>query len=383
MELNHEHDFISLLICKSIIGTITTDEQQVLDEWRRRNDYNESVYQRLTDVNRLQIEYHRHRLTDTARPLAEMKKRLGIGERRWPLRAVAAAVVGLLVGVSAWLFMQRQVEISQKDRVAAVTEISAGSTKALLTLANGETLELTDDTQKNQELLSDAQSPSLDSTPHVSEQVLTTPRGGEFRITLEDSTEVWLNADSRLTYPETFDDNQRRVTLEGEAYFKVAKDATKPFVVVSGSQEVRVYGTEFNVCAYSDEKDIRTTLVEGSISLRPINGNQSELMLTPGKQAIFDKAEETARVVSVDTEVITSWRTGVFVFEGQTMEQIIHSLSRWYDFDYEFRDAATAQTIFMGSIPKYSSFREVCDIFHKLGGVKLCQEGHKVIITAN
>ena len=126
-------------------------------------------------------------------------------------------------------------------------------------------MELSDDTQKNQELLSDAQSVSLASTPHVSEQELPTPRGGEFRNTLEDSTEVWLNADSRLTYPETFDGSQRRVTLEGEAYFKVAKDATKPFVVVSGSQEVRVYGTEFNVCAYSDEKDIRTTLVEGSI----------------------------------------------------------------------------------------------------------------------
>ena len=147
--------------------------------------------------------------------------------------------------------------------------------------------------------------------------------------------------------------------------------------------EVKVYGTEFNICAYSDDKDIRTTLVEGSVSLCPINGNHSELMLTPGKQAIFDRKEETARVVNVDTEVVTSWRTGVFVFEDQTMEQIIHALSRWYDFDYEFMDSITANTIFMGSIPKYSSFSEVCDIFHKLGGMKLSQEGHKVIITAN
>ena len=382
MELNNEHDFISLLICKDLIGVITADELQVLNEWRNRNSYNESVYQRLTDVKRLQIEYHRLRLTDTVRPLTEMKKRLRIGERRWGFRPVAATIAMLVVGVCAWLFLQRQGEGVLENKVAT-TEISAGSTKALLTLANGETLELTDDTQKNQKLLSDSQLASLASTPHVSDQVLTTPRGAEFRITLEDSTEVWLNADSRLSYPETFDGQQRRVTLEGEAYFKVVKDAAKPFVVVSGSQEVRVYGTEFNVCAYSDEKDIRTTLVEGSISLRPINGNQSELMLTPGKQAIFDKEDETARVVSVDTEVITSWRTGVFVFEGQTMEQIIHSLSRWYDFEYEFRDTATAQTIFMGSIPKYSSFDEVCDIFHKLGGVSLRQEGHKVIITAN
>lgn len=382
MELNNEHDLVSLLICKKVIGIITAEEQQVLDQWRKRNTYNESAYQRLTDMKRLQIEYNRLRLTDTTRPLAEMKKRLGIETSRWPLRSVAAAVSVLIVGVSAWLLLSQQGEMIPEKTIAS-TEIYAGSTKALLTLANGETLELTDNIQQNQKKLSDVLSVPISTSPRVAEQVLTTPRGGEFRITLEDSTEVWLNADSRLTYPETFDGKQRRVSLEGEAYFKVAKDATKPFIVVSGSQEVRVYGTEFNVCAYSDEKDIRTTLVEGSISLRPINGNQSELMLTPGKQAIFDKSEETARVVSVDTEVITSWRTGVFVFEEQTMEQIIHALSRWYDFEYEFKDAATAQIIFMGSIPKYSSFDDVCDIFHKLGGVKLRQEGHKVIITAN
>ncbi len=381
MELNNEHDLIPLLICKRIIGSILPDEQRLLDEWRGRNKYNEAAYLHLMDVKRLQIEYHRQRLTDTDRPLSEMKKRLGISEHRWHFRAVAAAVAVLVVGVTAWLFLQQPMGgVSKTDAVGM--EISAGTTKAVLTLANGETVELTADAKKNKTLLSDAQS-TYSQTRHVAEQVLTTPRGGEFRITLEDGTEVWLNAASRLSYPETFDEQQRRVTLEGEAYFKVAKDVAKPFIVISGSQEVRVYGTEFNVCAYSDEKDIRTTLVEGSISLRPINGNQSELMLTPGKQAIFDKAEETARVISVDTEVITSWRTGVFVFEGQTMEQIIHSLSRWYNFDYEFRDAAIAQTVFMGSIPKYSSFNEVCDIFHMLGGVRLRQEGHKVIITAH
>lgn len=382
MKLNSEHDLISLLICKKLIGTITAEEQLVLDQWRKRNKYNEFAYQRLTDMKRLQIEYNRLRLTDTTRPLAEMKKRLGIEKSRWSLRSVAAAVSVLIVGVTAWSLLSQQGDMISEEPIAS-TEIYAGSTKALLTLANGETVELTDNIQKNQKMLSDVLSVPISTSPRVAEQVLTTPRGGEFRITLEDSTEVWLNAASRLTYPESFDGQERRVSLEGEAYFKVAKDATKPFIVVSSSQEVRVYGTEFNVCAYSDEKDIRTTLVEGSISLRPINGNQSELMLTPGKQAIFDKSEETARVVSVDTEVITSWRTGVFVFEGQTMEQIIHALSRWYDFEYEFKDAATAQTIFMGSIPKYSSFDDVCDIFHKLGGVKLRQEGHKVIITAN
>lgn len=381
MKKNNEQDIISLYICKKLVGTITPEELQVLEEWRNRNCYNETVYRRLTDVKRLQIEYHRYRLTEYARPLSEMKKRLGVEKRKWHHYAKAAAIALFIVGFSTWGLLQRQIE-STPENNAIVTEFSAGTTKALLTLTNGKTVELTDNAKNNQKLLSDARTEYCKIT-NVTEQVLTTPRGGEFKITLEDGTEVWLNAASRLCYPETFDGQQRRVELEGEAYFKVAKDSIKPFIVRSGNQEVRVYGTEFNICAYSDDKDIRTTLVEGSVSLCPINGNHSELMLTPGKQAIFDRKEETARVVNVDTEVVTSWRTGVFVFEDQTMEQIIHALSRWYDFDYEFMDSITANTIFMGSIPKYSSFSEVCDIFHKLGGMKLSQEGHKVIITAN
>ena len=238
MKLNDEHDLISLLICKRIVGTITNDEQQMLDKWRRQNRHNEQVYQRLTDVNRLQVEYHRYRLTDTERPLAEMKKRLGIGRRLWTIRAVAAAVAILIVGVSAFLLQHRQTEYPLKDSSVA-TGISAGSTKALMALANGKIVELTADTMRNSTLLSDAKSVNS-QVPHVAEQVLITPRGGEFRITLEDGTEVWLNAASRLSYPETFSGQQRRVSLDGEADFKVAKNEAKPFIVTSGKQEVHV-----------------------------------------------------------------------------------------------------------------------------------------------
>ena len=210
---------------------------------------------------------------------------------------------------------------------------------------------------------------------------LATPRGGEFKVTLEDGTEVWLNADTRLRYPENFEGAERRVELEGEAYFKVAKNEDKPFYVVSGGQEVRVYGTEFNINGYAEDTAIRTTLVEGSISLRPIGGNGSELMLTPGSQAVFDKHESRARVQQVDTEVVTSWRSGTFVFEDQTMEQIMQTLSRWYDFLYEFSDPQLASTVFMGSIPRYGSFAEVAQIFEKMGGIRLRQKADKVIIS--
>ncbi|MBR1462280.1 MAG: FecR domain-containing protein [Prevotella sp.] len=382
-----EQNLITWLICKQMIGEITEEEQQVLNAWRSENKYNEAAYQRLMDTDRQAMEYRRSKLTDYHRPLDDMKRRLGIGEETadksqarsaFIYRIVSAAAVVLLIFGAAYYWIQSQVQPENtKQPTIAKVEIMPGRTQAVLTLDNGKQVELGSDVQMNTQAIAE-----VTNGEAVAFNDLTTPRGGEFKVTLEDGTEVWLNADSRLRYPETFEGNERRVEVTGEAYFKVAKNAEKPFYVVSGGQEVRVYGTEFNVHAYDDEATIFTTLVEGSISLRPVNGNKSELMLTPGKQALFNKDEAAATVRNVDTEVVTSWRSGVFVFEDQNLEQIMRTLSRWYDFEYEFADQQVAATVFMGSIPRYGSFAEVVEIFKKLGGINLHQRGRKVVISS-
>lgn len=382
-----EQNLISWLICKQMIGTITEEELQVLNEWRKQNKYNEAAYQRLMDTDRQALEYHRSKLTDYHRPLDDMKRRLSIDDtiKEEPrartaiiYRLVSAAAVLLLIFGAAYYYRHADMQ-SEKEQptVVAKTTITPGTTQAVLTLDNGKQVELGADNQQNSKAIAE-----MTKGEEIAFNNLTTPRGGEFKVTLEDGTEVWLNADSRLRYPETFEGNERRVEVTGEAYFKVAKDAEKPFYVVSGGQEVRVYGTEFNVHAYDDEATIFTTLVEGSISLRPINGNKSELMLTPGKQAVFNKDNASATVRKVDTEVVTSWRSGVFVFEDQNLAQIMRTLSRWYDFEYEFADNKVASTVFMGSIPRYGSFAEVVEIFKKMGGISLHQRGRRVVISS-
>ena len=380
MRMNEQ---ISLLICKHLVGSITEDEQRQLDEWRQRSPYNEKVYQRLHDNERLLVEHHRAQLADYQRPLADMKRQLAIGRRRqWPRWMAVAAIVLLLIGVG--VYWQRAVrDVSPRHQEALAELIVPGTTQATLTLSSGETIQLDNDTLYPLHHSSAAARP-IASAEAVPLHQLATPRGGEFRVVLEDGTEVWLNADTRLRYPEVFNGAERRVEVEGEAYFKVAKNSEHPFIVSSGGQEVRVYGTEFNVHAYPGETAIYTTLVEGSIALRLADEHDSsrELMLTPDHQSMFDVQSSTFNVKPVDTDVVTSWRSGVFVFEEQTLEQIMRTLSRWYDFDYEFGDRQTAETVFMGSIPKYGSFSEVCDIFHKLGGINLRQQGRKVTITA-
>lgn len=383
-----EQNLISWLICKQMIGTITEEELQVLDEWRKQSEYNEAAYQRLQDTDRQTLEYRRSKLINYQRPLDDMKRRLGLEESvaekprahsAVVYKLISAAAVLLLIFGATYYFRQSDMK-SEKEQttVVAKTEILPGRTQAVLTLDNGKQVELGADVQSNTKAIAE-----ITDGEAIAFNNLKTPRGGEFKVTLEDGTEVWLNADSRLRYPETFDGGERRVEVSGEAYFKVAKNAEKPFYVVSGGQEVRVYGTEFNVHAYDDEPTIFTTLVEGSISLRPVGGNKSELMLTPGKQALFNKGDASATVRKVDTEVVTSWLNGIFVFEDQSLEQIMRTLSRWYDFEYEFADQQVASTVFMGSIPRYGSFGEVVEIFQKLGGIRLHQRGRKVVISSS
>jgi ferric-dicitrate binding protein FerR (iron transport regulator) len=210
--------------------------------------------------------------------------------------------------------------------------------------------------------------------------ILATPRGGEFKVTLEDGTVVWLNAASQLCYPDSFSGNERRVRLIGEAYFHVAKNEKKPFFVETANQIVRVYGTEFDINSYNENKVVYTTLVTGKVSLYPANGSQTELVLTPGHQAQFSKSDASTSVRSVDTDVMTSWIHGMFVFEDQTLEQIMQALGRWYNFTFEFRSKTAASTIFMGSMSRYSDFDDVLKILEQSGDLKFVVNGRHVVI---
>ena len=383
MTSNDEQHLISVLICKQIVGKASEDERKMIELWRKESEWNEAAYQRLLDPERMQMELSRSALTDYHRPLEEMKHRLGIDKKQkvhnktfvYSFVAMAAVIV-LIVGVTSIYYHSTESRVVTSQPVIAKAEITHGTTCATLTIGNGQKIVLGANAAQNSKKIAQAVKGSKNEMNN-----LQTPRGGEFKVTLEDGTEVWLNAETTLRYPESFEGDARRVEVSGEAYFKVAHDNAKPFYVVSGGQEVRVYGTEFNVHAYPGEADIYTTLVTGSIALKPVNGNSSELMLTPGHQAVFSNADASAKVRSVDTEIVTSWRSGTFVFEDQTLDMIMKTLSRWYNFDYEFTDKSLSNTEFIGSIPKYGKFSDVVEIFNRMGGIHLHQNGRKVIIS--
>lgn len=378
---------ISELIYKQIIGSITEEEFHELQEWRKSNPKNEETYRRLIDIHFLEKEYHKYKTIEHTRPLEDMKSRIQRERfpkqiRFWKLTsAVAATLLFAVCSITLWnTFENRSETYTAMENISSqIPDIEAGKTQAILTLNDGSTISLGADSTVNSQLIARRQSSSQNEAKKINN--LTTPRGSEFMVMLEDSTKVWLNAESQLIYPESFDEKERRVKIKGEAYFQVAKDATRPFYVESSGITIRVYGTEFNINAYAEEKEVYTTLVSGSISLQHANESKSELVLTPGHQAIYNKDNKITSVKSVNTEAITSWHNGRFVFEEQTLEQIMKTLARWYNFEYEFDNENIRNTVFKGSAPRYANLSEVLSILEKSGGLKFRAKNEKIIIT--
>jgi len=196
---------------------------------------------------------------------------------------------------------------------------------------------------------------------------LVTPRGGEYKMILDDGTEVWLNADSRLEFPDKFVAGTRKVKLVGEAYFSVTKDVQRPFIVSLNSMDIEVLGTEFNVSAYSNDTQIKTTLVEGKVSIKNGAETENHKVLAPGEQASFDKNNNTIEVQKVDVNEFIAWKDGRFVFGYQQLGEITKVLERWYDVDFIFADENLRSIPFSGEFLRYDDISKIFEIIKKTG----------------
>jgi ferric-dicitrate binding protein FerR (iron transport regulator) len=194
---------------------------------------------------------------------------------------------------------------------------------------------------------------------------MSTPRGGEYKVTLPDGTRVWLNAGSSMKFPTAFIGKQREVVLTGEAYFEVAKHASMPFVVVTPKDRVKVLGTHFNVNAYSDEAGIKTSLFEGAVQV----GNA---LLRPGQAYI------NGRVIDTDVSQDAAWKNGLFDFDNKTLEEVMRQLSRWYDLDIVYKDKVAVT--FFAEIPRNTAIDNVLKALELTGRVHFRREGKKVIV---
>lgn len=377
---------ISELLIKRISATLSPEEEAELNLWRDQSEENRRLYMKLTDPVSLKAALDLWQMVDSERRCRDMQHQVNklMWHKRMAHYMAVAAVLAVVIVCGALFYTGGRDEVSNSDLMAgqqssvtAIEEIKPGVTYATLSDAAGHNVALNAaDTAVVASVLLNSQTDSLDS-----DLCLDVPRGGEFKVQLEDGTEVWLNSASKLYYPKTFNDDVRKVRIEGEAYFAVATDSLRPFYVETDRQLIRVYGTSFNIRYYPEESEVYTTLEKGKVSLRRADEVGGEFFLTPGHQAVFGISDMKVRVRPVNTEVVTSWRKGRFVFEHQTLLRIMQDLSRWYDFDYEFADASLGEEEFMGSIPRYSDFKTAISILEKCGGISFKVDDGKVIVA--
>lgn len=378
---------ISKLFFRRFTGTITKDEETELREWISEGKAHSEVAGRLEDPDILEKEYRMRSLIDSQRAEREMRDYIRRQNRPVRIRRMAiAASFTLIATVSALIYFTLSEkppgEVIAKAETAVPGEIRPGETGAVLTASSGEKIELKGlEGEATPSAIRSALA-SVYGSSHVPRRLsLEVAPGQEFKIMLEDSTEVWLNSASTLNYPENFLASERCVEIIGEAYFNVRKDASRPFVVNAGGQTITVTGTTFNVRCYPEDGYVTTTLESGSVSLSGATADTGRVNLKPGHQAVLDKGSSVMKVREVDTETFTGWRHGRFVFEDQTLGVIMCDLSRWYNFSYTFTDPGLSELEFMGSIPRYSDFATAVTILENSGGLEFRIDGREVTVS--
>ncbi len=384
----------SILFLKLITNRLTEEEAKELHQWIEANPRHRSLIEMVSDPDELTREYRFRKMIDSSRAEADMKRRIAKAEapQRYIRYTVAASIVALL-GFGVWSLLQDTFFDNNLDRTAAIAVVKhpdvirPGEMKALVRSVEGDSIALGQaDSVAVKLFVSDNAKVAGSSTAVVQpvkekNLILDVPRGGEFKIILEDSTEVWLNSESSLHYPDKFDSKERVVEVSGEAYFSVQKDSLRPFYVIAGEQKIRVYGTTFNVRNYGDDSLAYTTLETGSIAISRLDGQGGEVFIKPDHQAIFNKTESHLVMQQVDAKRISAWRYGRFVFDGQTLLNIMRDLSRWYNFEYEFLDPSIKEIRFFGSIPRYAEFVTAITILENCGDIRFDVAGTKVIIS--
>lgn len=265
---------------------------------------------------------------------------------------------------------------------------SVGSKKAVLTLDNGQKMNLEESlahviSETDGTLINKDSSNTLTYNSSQTQQTkliynrIEVPGGGEYTLTLADGTKVWLNSKSSLKYPVQFAGNTRRVELSGEGYFEVAHNPAKPFIIKARDTEVKVLGTKFNVSTYDDSEYIATTLVEGSVEVSSL-GNKE--LLKPGFQAVVKRGGSDFQIRSVDTDLYTSWTNGVFQFKNHSLEEISHQLSRWYNVEFFFTEKQYRELRFTGAAKREKPLDFTLSMIEKMADIKFAIKDNKIIV---
>lgn len=387
---------LNILLKKAYHRQLSEEEAEILRLWLRESGENAELYERLMSGQSLAEysdwvnEFDLSRVMEAIRNKVKRNRQKRIRK----LTGWVAACVIFCIGITSvfyFTFMDSE-QVSTKQMAA---RIQPGSAKAILTLGDGRQLAL--DKKPIELLLNKQQMVTGDSatltysialpvfeTEQIQRQeaaeyhTIEVPVGGEYNLVLSDGTKVWLNAESSLVFPVEFSGNKRQVSLQGEAYFEVARNEHVPFVVSTESGvKICVLGTQFNVEAYDDRESIKTTLVEGCVD---VQAGDQKIRLLPHEQLQYHKNTAETEVREVNVREIIAWKNGWFVFDNTTLGEIVKTLQRWYNIEVEFVRSELEHLRFTGDLSRYDSFDAVIRMFEDTKKLKMNVISNKLII---
>jgi hypothetical protein len=374
------------LLNKYQLGNCTPEEQQLLDRWY----LSEAAKQPVADVPAEPLTEEKLIWDKIVNEIPETAK-IRYFKKWQAIAAVAAILIFILSGIY-FLTKTSQPARELVHQSDLKNDILPGSNKAILTLANGKQITLTgtrngtiavqsgvviNKTADGMVIYNSSKKSTSGDAEKITYNTMTTPRGGQYWVVLPDGSKALLNAASSLTYPTSFNGDERKVELTGEAYFEVAHNPNKPFRVYSKSQVVEVLGTHFNINTYDDEPDVKTTLLEGKVKVTSVVKNQVRI-LKPGQQAALNPS--TFNVNDVDIEEATAWKNGVFTFESNDIQQIMRMVSRWYDVDVVYKGNLPADK-FTGSVSRFSNVSEVLSMLQLTRKVRFKIDGKRITVS--
>lgn len=365
------------LLAKYAAGECTAEEKAIVESWYLQQQH-QSVTdmpdtERLDDMQEIRNKLL-HEINGTSLPV----------RRLWP-RIAAAASMLLVLSISGYFLLHKQT--NQQLASNYKKDLAPGSNKAILTLSNGKQIDLKDAkngtiAKEGNETIKKSDDGTLSYEGHaasgVNEQVtynmVTTPRGGQWPLILTDGTKVMLDAASSIKYPVSFNGNERRVEITGQAYFEVAHHA-KPFKVGVRGVTIEDLGTHFNINAYNDEPAIKTTLLEGSVR---VSKGKEIAVLKPGQQASTLDSSNLIKVYNADVEEAVAWKNGYFRYESIELKELMRQVSRWYDVDVSY-EGPIAKHKFLVDMKRKTNLSNILKILEQ-GGIHFKITGRKLTV---
>ena len=389
--MEHQYsDRIVRLLQLYLLGDITEEERQELEDWCEEAPRNRKLFEQICQEDLFSKERYVYEKIHDTKAFSVFEKRV----RKVSSRSIgnwwkyAAVLLFPILVVGSWKLMHETEQVSIV--ASSVAPIQPGCSQAVLVLDDGRKVFLKEEEEgvisEDKEITVTGEKDRLVYTSSEGKNVdeirfneLEVPRGGEYKVRLADGTLVYLNSATRMKYPVKFDEKERKVYLSGEAYFEVAKDPERPFFVEMEGVEVRVYGTSFNVNTHQ-EGNIQTVLVKGSIGVKVLSSGM-ESVIRPGQMAEFKQGNTKVDVKDVNVAVYTDWKDSIFRFENQRLEDILTVLSNWYDVDVFYQTASVKELHFSGYMERYKDVSVILEAITLSTGVTFSIQGKTIVVS--